>query len=216
MDRPSLLLKGENAAPPVAISALQHYVYCPRQCALIHLDQEFADNIYTARGNAAHALVDEPREQMRMDMRVERALPLYSRALRLAGKADLVEFHGKTPYPVEYKHGPKAARIADEVQLAAQALCLEEMTGQHVMEGAIYHARSRHRRRVQITPELRKTARNTIAAVRRLLAQTALPPPVNDARCRQCSLREICQPQAVTNRDKARQLAEAMYQPEEP
>lgn len=212
----SLPPDNEHAAAPVSISALQHYVYCPRQCALIHLEQEFADNVDTARGKAAHTLVDEPGVQMRADMRVERALPLYSRALGLVGRADLVEFHGETPFPVEYKYGPRAARMADEVQLAAQALCLEEMTGQHVPEGAIYHVRSRCRRRLWMTSELRQTARDTIAAVRALLARAALPPPVHDARCGRCSLREICQPRAVADRDKARLLLEALYVPEEP
>src|SRR5262249_26016429 len=160
-------------------------------------------NIYTARGKAAHALMDEPGGQMREDIRVERALPLYSHALGLVGKADLVEFHGETPYPVEYKHGPRAARAADEVQLAAQALCLEEMTGQHVPEGALYHIRSRRRRTVAVTPELRERVRDTLAAVRAVLAINALPPPVNDNRCRHCSLREICQPEAVAGRRKA-------------
>jgi CRISPR-associated exonuclease Cas4 len=188
MDHLSLPLEDEHAPPPVAISALQHYMYCPRQCALIHLEQEFADNTYTARGKAVHALVDKPGAEMRGDMRVERALPLYSRALGLVGKAEAVEFRGETPYQVEYKNGPRGALAADEVQLAAQALCLEEMTGQQVPEGAIYRARFRRRRRVPITRELRKCARDgygpkavadllsiSHGAARRLMR--GLPPP---------------------------------------
>ncbi len=200
---------------PIMISALQHYLYCPRQCALIHLDQEFEDNTHTARGNAVHALVDEPNSEQRDTVRMERALPLRCAALNLTGKADMVEFHGETPYPVEYKHGPRRARLADEVQLAAQALCLEEMTGQAVPEGALYHFRSRRRRIVPITPDLRRTVEETVTAIRAMLAGKKLPPPVNDARCDACSLRDICQPEAVAGKARVRDLLASLYSPEE-
>ena len=91
---------------PIMISALEHYSYCPRQCALIHVEQTFDENLYTLRGQAVHKRVDEPKVEEQAGVRIERALPLWSKALGLVGKADVVEFHGETPYPVEYKHGP--------------------------------------------------------------------------------------------------------------
>ena len=114
---------------PIPLSALQHWAYCPRQCGLIHLEQAFDDNLHTQRGQAVHALVDQPGMELRKGLRIERALPVWHDALGLIGKADVVEFEPDgTPYPVEYKHGSrhKAADIAacDDLQLAAQALCL--------------------------------------------------------------------------------------------
>src|SRR5438552_3319316 len=114
---------------PIMISALEHYSYCPRQCALIHQEQTFSENLYTLRGRAVHEQVDEPEAVVEKGVRVERALPLWSNRLGLVGKADVVEFRGETPYPVEYKHGPPREKEHDELQLCAQALCLEEMTG---------------------------------------------------------------------------------------
>ncbi len=187
----------DDELPRVMLSALQHYSYCPRQCALIHLDQQFADNLHTARGEAAHALVDMPGMEKRAGCRLERALPLFHDALGLIGVADMVEFQPDgSPYPVEYKYGPKRARGHDEVQLAAQALCLEAMTGQAVPKGAIYHVSSHRRREVLITPALREQVVALTEAVRALLRDGHLPPPANDARCKGCSLIELCQPDA--------------------
>ncbi|MFN4291104.1 MAG: CRISPR-associated protein Cas4 [Permianibacter sp.] len=188
----------ETADQPIPISALQHYLYCPRQCALIHIEQEFEDNVHTARGQAVHSRVNVPESDWHLDRRIERALPLGSQRLGLVGVADVVEFlPDGTPYPVEYKHGRKRGRQADDVQLAAQALCLEEMLVRPVPEGAIYHASSHQRRTVPITADLRQLTEETIAAVRALYRTPVLPPPVNDKRCTDCSLREICQPQAL-------------------
>ena len=136
----------DNADDPIMISALEHWSYCPRQCALIHLEQTFDENLYTLRGRAVHKRVDEPVVEELVGMRIERALPLWFKALGLTGKADVVEFHGETPYPVEYKHGPHRVQEHDDLQLCAQALCLEEMTGRSVPRGAIYHHSSRKRR----------------------------------------------------------------------
>ena len=188
---------------PLTLSALQHWAYCPRQCGLIHLEQAFDDNLHTQRGQAVHAQVDKPGVEERKGLRIERALPLWSEALGLIGKADVVEFEPDgTPYPVEYKHGSrhKAADIAacDDLQLAAQALCLEEMTGRAVSEGALYYASSRRRRVVPITPALRAQVRETTSAVRAMLAGAKLPAPTLDVRrCKGCSLRERCQPEAL-------------------
>jgi len=154
----------------IPLSALQHWAYCPRQCGLIHLEQAFDDNLLTQRGQAVHAQVDQPGVEERMGLRVERALPVWHDTLGLIGKADVVEFEPDgTPYPVEYKHGSrnKAADIAacDDIQLAAQALCLEAMTGRAVSEGALYYATSKRRRIVAITSELRVLVGQTARAV---------------------------------------------------
>jgi CRISPR-associated exonuclease Cas4 len=199
---------------PIALSALQHWAYCPRQCGLIHLEQAFADNIHTARGQAVHHLVDTPGYEIKSGVRVERALPLWSDRLNLIGKADLVEFHpdGRI-YPVEFKHGAKRQKIHDDLQLAAQAMCLEDMLCRPVTHGAIFHASSHRRREVEITAALRDLVIDTAAAIRAMLASGKLPPPVNDARCKECSLKEICQPQAIASRDQQRRHQLQLFEP---
>lgn len=187
----------DESADPIMISALEHWSYCPRQCALIHVEQTFDENLYTLRGRAVHKRVDEPVVEEQAGVRIERALPLWSKALGLIGKADVVEFHGETVYPVEYKHGPHCEQKHDDLQLCAQALCLEEMTGQCVPRGAIYHHSSRKRREVECTPELRAQVVQTIQAIRGMLASKQLPPPMNDRRCTHCSLQESCMPSVI-------------------
>lgn len=194
----------DDEPDPLPISALQHWCYCPRQCALIHQEQAFAENVHTLRGQAVHARADTPGLEVRPGLRIERALPVWSVRLALTGKADVVEFaNDGTPYPVEYKHGSrnKAAHIAacDDLQLAAQAICLEEMTGRAVDEGAIYYASSRRRRQVPISDELRSRVEFAVTAVRSMLSDARLPPPADDARCRECSLIDLCQPHAVAS-----------------
>jgi CRISPR-associated exonuclease Cas4 len=188
---------------PISISALQHWHYCPRQCGLIHLEQVFDENVYTLRGQAVHAKVDQPSVETAKGVRIERALPLWHDQLGLIGKADVIEFlPGGVPYPVEYKHGSrnKAADIAacDDIQLAAQAMCLEIMTKQTVGEGAIYYATSKRRRVVEISVDLRAMVKQTALAVRQMLESTKLPPPLTPdkaaKRCKACSLQERCQP----------------------
>ena len=201
---------------PIALSALQHWAYCPRQCGLIHLEQAFADNLHTARGQAVHHLVDTPGYEIKSGVRVERALPVWSDRLNLIGKADLVEFHPDgTVYPVEFKHGAKRQKLHDDVQLAAQAICLEEMLDRTVPKGAIFHASSHRRREVAITPELRRLVVVTATAIRAMLASGTLPPPVNDARCRECSLKDLCQPEALAGRAKQQQQRQSLLNPEE-
>ena len=188
---------------PLPLSALQHWAYCPRQCGLIHLEQAFDDNVHTLRGQAVHAAVDKPGVEVRAGLRVERALPIWHDALGLIGKADAVEFEPDgTPYPVEYKHGSrhKAADIAacDDLQLAAQAMCLEAMTGRAVNEGALFYASSRRRRVVPITDALREQVTTAVQAVRKMLQDQTLPAPTSDTRrCKNCSLAERCQPEAI-------------------
>jgi CRISPR-associated exonuclease Cas4 len=201
---------------PIPLSALQHWAYCPRQCGLIHLEQAFEDNIHTARGQAVHHLVDEPGYEMKAGVKVERALPLWSDRLNLIGKADLVEFHPDgTVFPVEFKHGRKRQKIHDDIQLAAQAMCLEEMLGRPVPKGAIYHASSRRRREVTITPELRRRVEETATAIRAMLASARLPAPANDGRCRECSLKEICQPEALGDTDRQQRQRQDLFRVED-
>jgi CRISPR-associated exonuclease Cas4 len=201
---------------PIMLSALQHWSYCPRQCALIHLEQAFDENVHTMRGNAAHARVDEPGFESFEGVRSERALPVWSDRLGLVGKCDVVEFHpdGKI-YPVEYKHGRKKLQVHDDLQLAAQAMCLEEMFGKTILNGAIYHHTSRRRREVAITPELRQQVEETVAAIRAMLASGKLPPPANDARCKECSLNDICQPQAMADNAKRMDIAGTLFEVDE-
>ena len=191
----------------IPLSALQHWHYCPRQCGLIHLEQVFDENVHTLRGQAEHAKVDQPGVETAKGLRVQRALPLWHDALGLIGKADVVEFWpGGLPYPVEYKPRSrhKAADIAecDDIQLAAQAMCLEAMTGKAVNEGAIFYASSKRRRVVPITPLLRAQVAQTSQAIRQMFASARLPPPlpVDKAakRCKNCSLLERCQPQVAS------------------
>ncbi len=186
----------------VPLSALQHWAYCPRQCALIHVEQVWDENVYTLRGRRAHERVDAPKGMTRADIRTELALPLFSDALGLTGRADAVEFEADgTPFPVEHKVGGRKksplARRADEVQLCAQALCLEEMFGREVPAGALYYRRSRRRHPVTFSSALRTETVEIVAEVRALLRSRRLPPPVADARCPRCSLIETCMPYVV-------------------
>ena len=196
---------------PVMISALEHWSYCPRQCALIHLEQTFDENLYTLRGNALHARVDEPTSEEIQGVRVERAVPLWSKSLGLIGKSDVVEFHGDTPYPVEYKHGPRREHEHDDLQVCAQAICLEEMIGKAVPRGAIYHHSSRRRREVIFDESLRHGVEEAVLAIGTMLAERVLPPPVNDKRCEHCSLKESCLPSVIGEQDRAKRLVRDLF-----
>jgi CRISPR-associated exonuclease Cas4 len=205
---------------PIPLSALQHWAYCPRQCALIHVEQVFEDNLFTQRGQALHKRVDDPGFEVRDGLRVQRALPLFCDRLGLVGKADVVEFLSDgTPYPVEYKHGSrhKRADIAacDDLQLAAQAVCLEEMFGRAVPAGALYYAISRRRRIVAVDADLRAKTETAVGAVRQLMAAVGLPPPLNDDHCRACSLRDLCQPEAMARSPTRAALLNSLFVPED-
>jgi CRISPR-associated exonuclease Cas4 len=201
---------------PINVSALNQYTYCPRRCGLIYLENEFSDNIHTSRGNAEHERVDQiGYVTTREGARTEYALPIWSERLGLIGKCDVVEFWTDgNIYPVEYKHGARKKRLNDDLQLVAQALCLEEMIGKVITHGAIYHHTSRRRREIAITPELRQQVEDTVAAIRAMMDSGKLPPPVNDARCKECSLKEICQPQALAERVVQHSLLETLFEPE--
>ncbi|HEY8355411.1 MAG TPA: CRISPR-associated protein Cas4 [Methylophilaceae bacterium] len=201
---------------PLMISALQHWSYCPRQCALIHMEQAYDENVHTMRGNAVHKRVDIPGFETFEGVRSERALPVWSDSLGLVGKCDVVEFHpdGRI-YPVEYKHGRRRIREHDDLQLAAQAMCLEEMLGRPVPRGTIYHHSSRRRREVMISAELRQMVRDAVDTIRVMLASGRLPPPANDERCRECSLIDICQPKMMAPGGLLLEMRQSLFDPEE-
>lgn len=185
----------------IMISAIEHHSYCPRQCALIHLEQIFDENVFTLRGRTVHERVDTPTYEMQGTLRIERALPLWSEQYGLHGKADTVEFRPDgTIYPVEYKHGARREKIHDDLQLAAQAVCLEEMFTQTVTHGAIYYHTTRRRREVPITEALRAQLAETLAQIRHTLHTRIMPPALDDARCTHCSLLDACVPRALNNR----------------
>lgn len=178
----------------VLISALEHWSYCPRQCALIHLEQTYDENIFTLRGNRAHERAHTDTAGIEDGVRVVRGLPLWSDRLGLIGKADVVEWHGETPFPVEYKVGKKRAWGHEVVQLCAQAICLEETLGTPVPAGAIYYAGSRRRRVVEFTLDDYRIVERATMEIREMLDGVRLPAAVNDARCPNCSLVDACTP----------------------
>jgi CRISPR-associated exonuclease Cas4 len=201
----------------IAISALQHYSYCPRQCALIHQEQTFTENVFTVRGRFVHERVDEPETRTEGDREIQTSVPLVSERLGLIGKSDVVEIlPDGSLRPVEYKHGRRRRREHDDIQVAAQAICLEEMTGKQVAEGVIYHHSSRRRRIVPITPELRAKVEDITKSVRDLLRSGVMPPATDDpALCRGCSLKETCQPELVNSAHRIRRLAETLFEPDD-
>lgn len=196
---------------PIPISALEHYAYCPRQCALIHVEQVWNENIYTMRGRDVHERVDEISSHDLAGIRFERALPIWCRRLGLVGKADLVEFHDDTPYPVEYKAGRHRRGNPETIQLCAQALCLEEMFEVPVTKGAIYWHGSRERREIIISDAMRNQVERVAASVREMLEKRVVPPPVNDKRCEGCSLKGSCLPAVVVDKARNRKAARELF-----
>lgn len=183
----------------IPISALQHFLYCPRQCALIHVERQWAESRHTAEGRLLHERADQPQAQRRKQVRTVTAMPLLSLELGITGIADVVEFHREgaieRAFPVEYKRGRPKAHRADEVQLCAQALCLEQMLNSHVPAGAIFYGVTRRRKDVCFDEALRALARQTISDTREMIATATTPSANYDSkRCDACSLIDICQP----------------------
>lgn len=198
----------ELDAEPIPLSALQHAVYCLRQAALIHLERMWAENRFTAEGKVLHAAAHEAGTRNVRGVRRITALHISSKRLGIAGVADAVEFHavedGETAYPIEYKRGKVKLHRADEVQLCAQALCLEEMTGRAVPMGALFYAETKRRTEVCFDPDLRALTERTIAEVRTIFTTRKTPSAVYKAdRCRACSLIDLCHPRLA--RKKASQ-----------
>lgn len=184
---------------PVPLSALQHWLYCPRQCMLIHLERAWEENRFTAEGRVMHERAHDGPDESRPGVRITRGMPVASEALGLTGQCDVVEFHRSGTavriVPVEYKRGKPKAHRADEVQLCAQALCLEEMTGAAIPSGALFYGANRRRTEVAFDSELRALTLATADAIRKQLASGAVPAAEYAAKkCEACSLREICQP----------------------
>ena len=178
----------------IPISALEHWSYCPRQYALIHLEGTYDENAYTMRGRYNHERVHTEGTLVVGADLVERSLPLFSRRLGLTGKADVVEDHSGVPYPIEYKSGADVGARHADIQVCAQAICLEEMTGVSVPRGAVYHCATRRRREVVFDDVLRGMVEQAAEALRTCDFRGPLPPPAADARCRACSLVDACLP----------------------
>lgn len=188
----------------VQISALQHYVFCPRQCALIHVEDVWNENVFTVRGNILHEKVDTDTYESRGTLRTVRGLRIHSYRLGIVGRADVVEFRGSKKgaeapdvMPVEFKAGKPKNDISDKVQLCAQALCLEEMLNTSVSHGAFFYGRIRRREQVEIDEQLRYETEGIIASVREIVSRTTVPQEKYMAKCNHCSLQEICQPKAM-------------------
>lgn len=201
----------------VMISALQHFLFCPRQCALIHIEQVWAENRLTAEGRILHERVHGGGRESRRTLHIEYDVHIRSLRLGLIGRADIVEFHrqdngGWQPLPVEYKRGRPKKDNADRVQLCAQALCLEEMLDCAVPTGALYYGEKRRRFEVAFDRPLREAVEQTAREVHALLAAGATPPPRYDARGESCSLLDLCLPAVATRKLVSRYLR-TMVQP---
>ncbi len=206
------------------LSGIQHFAFCRRQWALIHIEQQWQENVLTFNGREMHQRVDDPFfTETRQTVVVTRSLPLVSRVLGLYGVADVVEFHRDDngislaqrsgrwlPYPVEYKYGQTKSDDRDLVQLCAQGLCLEEMFGVTVAAGALFYGRTRRRQTVEFDAALRERVRELAAAMHELLERGVTPAPEYTTACKNCSLVEICLPQANARRSVRRYLAERL------
>lgn len=183
----------------IPLSALQHHLFCPRQCALIHVEGLWAEDGATAEGRLLHERVDAGRPETRPGLRVARGIALRSFALGVVGKADAVEFRGRPPqpFPVEYKRGRPKAHRADEVQLCAQAICLEEAFGAPVPEGALFYGTTRRRLPVLFDETLRALTAQVAAEARGNILARYTPPPRLIPGCRACSLHELCRPERL-------------------
>lgn len=203
----------DEAVTEVLISALEHYSYCPRQCALIHVEQTYDENVYTIKGTLAHERVDSGDGAANRGVETARGLPLWSDRYGLRGKADVVEWHDGVPYPVEYKVGRRHGQHAD-VQLCAQAICLEEMFSKPVPRGAIYYGATRKRHDVIFDDDLRAHTLSLVAAVRAMLITQTLPPALDDARCPNCSLINACLPTIIGRPGRLQALQRGLYEPQ--
>jgi CRISPR-associated exonuclease Cas4 len=183
----------------IALSALQHWLYCPRQCALIHVEQAWAENKFTAEGKVMHARAHEGPDESRPGIRITRGMPVRSLLLGISGQCDVVEFHRDgTVLPVEYKRGKPKSHRADEVQLCAQALCLEEMLGISIARGFLFYGERHRRTEVIFDGELRDLVATTAGAIHATFSAGSTPAAEYEPRrCDACSLIDECQPKAL-------------------
>ena len=194
-----------NIEDLIQLSALQHMVFCERQCALIHVEQTWTESGRTAEGRIMHERVHEESRESRGDVRIDFGVALRSLRLGLIGKADVVEFHRRPdgawlPFPVEYKRGKPKADDCDKVQLCAQAICLEEMLSVAIPEGALFYGQTRHRLDVVFDEALRLETEKTARRAHDLIASGRTPPPVYEKRCESCSLMAECLPKTIQKR----------------
>ena len=181
----------------IMLSALQHYIYCPRQCALIHLEKIWVENRFTAEGRVLHERVDNNETGKTGGVRIVRTLPICSHRLGLSGQADVVEFHSDgTVYPVEYKRGKPKKDRCDEVQLCAQALCLEEMLDVEIPTGALFYGQRRRRKTIDLDVELRQLTESVAERVHKLFQSGVTPLAEYSKKCEQCSLLQACMPKS--------------------
>ena len=201
--------------PP--LSALNDLLFCSRRCFLHRVEGVWVDNVHTASGTLAHARAHEPRDAEESAFRTARGLWLVSHRLRLLGVADVVEFHpaadggADVPFPIEYKRGRRKRWDNDEVQLCAQAICLEEMLGVTVPAGAVYSVKSRRRREVAFSASLRQRTADAAGRLHHLLTTSTAPPPVLLPRCGGCSVREICMPELVSAENRYHRAAAELF-----
>jgi CRISPR-associated exonuclease Cas4 len=200
------------------VSALNHMLFCDRRAALIHLEGIYVHNEYTLEGVIGHRRADQRfQSHVEAGIRQSHGMQLICCRLRLIGKADVVEFHarpegGETPYPVEYKRGKRRRWDNDDVQLCAQALCLEDLLGVPVPAGAIFHIKSKRRREVAFTAELRAKTEDAARRLHELVRRGVTPPPVLKPRCRGCSLRELCLPELLPDKGRLREYQRELYE----
>ncbi len=195
----------------VMISALQHLLFCPRQCALIHIEQQWTENKFTAEGKILHERVHSTGSESRRKIRIEFDLPIRSLLLGLIGRADIVEFHLQEdgvwqPFPVEYKRGRPKKDDSDRVQLCAQALCLEEMLNRQVTEGALYYGQKKRRQNILFDAELRQVTVDTADKLHTLLNSNRTPPPKYAKKCESCSFISQCLPKIASHKKVANYL----------
>ncbi|MCU7849616.1 MAG: CRISPR-associated protein Cas4 [Candidatus Thiodiazotropha sp. (ex Lucinoma kastoroae)] len=198
------------------LSALQHYAYCPRQFALIHIEQVWEENRFTAEGRVLHERVDSGVAEQRRSVRYERGVLLRSQCYRLTGKMDLLEIEQGDPpcyFPVEYKRGKPKVEDWDRIQLCAQALCIEDMRDVELSEGAIWYWEARKREPVIIDGALRKTTIDVIEGAHALLASGKTPHPTENRKlCRACSLVDLCEPDTFRRDHSASYINELFAQ----
>lgn len=198
----------------ILISALQHYVYCPRQCALIHVEDAWNENLFTVRGNILHEKVDTDTYETRGTIKTVRGLRIHSFRYGIVGRCDVVEFrqpkNGKEVIPVEFKSGKPKEDLSDKAQLCAQVFCLEEMLNTKISKAAFFYGKIRRKNIIEIDDELRTRTENIIASVREIVSKKIVPPAVYEAKCHNCSLQTICQPKAM-NKRKLQNYIEGLY-----
>ena len=197
------------------ISALQHLMFCERQCALIHIEQAWEENVLTAQGRVLHERVHDEKAERRKDIRVEHGMSLRSLRLGLVGKADVVEFHRQTdgswvPFPVEFKRGRPKKDLSDDVQLCAQAMCLEETLNLSIPHGAFYYGKEHRRTDIEFTGALRIETEKAILRLHQLIRSGKTPKPVYAKKCESCSLLNICCPKTFESSTSVEQYLKKM------